>query len=115
MSQISIPHCYLPNSLVQVFDTETSFRSEFQINTLKQISEREDFAYFVTVQHGGTTNVVVNEEDCSCPFVNMWYATNGDMHCTRIGMKRILTREHIITGNDAVSLDSPVYASRTVH
>lgn len=47
-STISVPLCYLPNSLCHVFNPGSKF-SKFQAEFLKSITEIPDFAYFVSI------------------------------------------------------------------
>ncbi|MCK5015568.1 MAG: hypothetical protein KAS32_00695 [Candidatus Peribacteraceae bacterium] len=114
--KISVPFCFLPNSEAQEFDTDTSYRSEFQINELKKVSERDDFAYFVTLAHKDGHWVVYDQEkSCQCPFVIMWYDKTGQTWVGRIGRKRMLRDWHIVKSTVEpvpVELDDVVYQVR---
>lgn len=108
MSIISIPHCFLPNSKVQEIDMNTCLRSEFQINELKQISEREDFAYFVVTQDVGRECIIFPE--FKGPYIIMWYSKEGTCHYLTIGVYKILNQGFIKGEPDA--LTHVVYTSR---
>jgi len=82
--------------------------------TLKSISEREDFAYFVRIQHNNTADIVINEEECTGPFYCLWYTKDGNMHSMKIGRKRVLVGESSgASPSPPVDLDHVVYTSRT--
>ena len=112
---ITVPFCYLPNSLSQTFDLSTSTRTEFQANTLLEISQRKDFAYFITCQHERKLWLMVdNHPSCKGPCYIAWYDKAGQMHTMKVGAKKILAPEYVTTSKASiVELDSPVYKSRT--
>jgi len=96
--QIEVPYCHLPNSEVQTFDMSTCKRSLFQIQTLQDIANRDDFAHFVAVQD--TTGSFIMWPEFKGPANVMWYDKSGSLHLFRIGANRILrTLESSITPN----------------
>ncbi len=107
--QITVPFCFLPNSRTQVFDMDTCKRSLFQVNTLSEISKREDFAYFVTMLDAGTDWLM--HPDYKGPCTVTWYSKEGIAHSISLGVKRNL---NYIVGSVAhmVPLDHVVYTSR---
>jgi hypothetical protein len=107
--QITVPICYLPNSKAQVFDMDTCKRSAFQVNTLLQISQREDFAYFVVCLDGGANSIMFPE--FKGPALVIWYDKDGSMHSISLGVKRILRTIDSPQGTP-VPLDHVVYTSR---
>ena len=86
--QITIPLCSASTSMTQVFDTNTCLRTNFQINTLKEISERPEFMQFVTMEHNGIQIIVAPE--FKCKFMVTWYDNNTRMHFASVGQRRIL-------------------------
>jgi len=74
---ITVPFCFLPNSKVQVFDMDTCKRSEWQVNELLKVSQREDFAYFVIVHDSGRRLIMAPEYKSQCNI--LWYDKNGCM------------------------------------
>jgi len=113
--KITIPFCYLPNSKTQEFDTSTSFRSKFQIEQLKIVASRDDFAYFVTLMCYGEEWVVYDRDaSCKCPVHVMWYDKAGFAYTGRIGMKKFMDGYTTwIKGKSyPVPLNSVVYTSR---
>lgn len=107
----TIPFCYLPNSKTQTFTPETCKRSDFQIQQLLQVSQREDFAYFVVC---GISNPVIVAEEFECAFNIMWYDKFNNMHYARLGMRKMLgtTDWNVIKATTPpVGLDAIVYKS----
>jgi hypothetical protein len=112
MPQVSVPHCYLPNSKVQVFDVATSRATAFQIARVKEISEMPDFAYFVTLRDKGTSWILPDDEEVTKgPYSLMWYTRNGQAHCETIGQKRKWNTRSFAPSSPA-PLDSVVYSCR---
>lgn len=108
--QITVPFCNRSNSISQVFDMATCKRSAFQVNRLKEISERPEFAYFVIMQADG--GVFIAHPAYACPFAVTWYDVNGDFHAERIGRRAVLVHSDY-TGSVPVPADHIVYQSRT--
>jgi hypothetical protein len=110
---IRVPFCYLPNSKAQVFDLDTSYRSKFQAETLLKISQRDDFAYFVTLQHEGKSWLFYDQEpQCSGPCHISWYSKDGAIHSAYVGRKRIIRAYDSKPEYAPVPLDHTVYTSR---
>jgi hypothetical protein len=110
----AVPHCYLPNSKVQLFFHGESRCTEFQISRVKEISQQEDFAYFVTCQAGGVSWVIPDDEDCiPGPYSLMWYDKKGAAHCEKIGQLRTLSARSFFPSFIA-PLDGAVYKHRCV-
>lgn len=110
MTSYAIQFCYLPNSIVQNIDMKDCKRSEFQIKTLYDISQRDDFAYFVTMQDVGRTVIVAPE--FTCAFHVMWYDKAGNYHSAKIGRRKILEDYSGLSKQPAATLNSQVYYSR---
>lgn len=115
--KISVPFCFLPNSNAQEFDLETSFRSRFQIQQIKEVSERPDFAYFVCMLHENSSWIMYDREECCrCPVVVTWYDKAGQCWSGRVGMKKFMdghTTWRKVSGTyPPVPLDHCVYTSR---
>ena len=110
---VAVPFCYLSNSKAQVFDLLTTFRSKFQIETLLQISKREDFAYFVTMLHNRKQWLMYDEElKCKCACSISFFTKDGAMQVVKIGQKRILRTWDSSSNSTPVALDRVVYTSR---
>lgn len=109
-----IPFCYLPDSKSQTIDMADSavLRSEFQIQTIYNISQRDDFAYFVIC---GLTDPVILATEFKSPIHVMWYDKEGYAHAMYIGVRRMLQAECVAPPHNKpnpVPLDSIVYAVR---
>ncbi len=109
--KIIVPFCRLSNTIHQVFDMATCKRSEFQVNRLKEISERPDFAYFAIMQDVDGDFIV--HPAYACPFFNTWYDVNGDFHAERIGRRAVLFSKDY-KGNGDLPITHPVYQSRII-
>jgi hypothetical protein len=110
MLTISIPFIKNPNSKVQVF-TGRGRLSDFQILTLKKISEREDFHYFVITQFDGEEGIVYDGGK-SCPICIMYYTTKGQMVSIKLGQKKILSETLTGMETQPITKDSPAYLCR---
>jgi hypothetical protein len=108
MSKITVPYCYKANSKVQVFDMETCKRSLFQIEELKKISEREEFAYFVIF----AGNIV--HPNYHSVFNMVWYKKDGTSVCFRIGRNKYIVKPITDPIERPIAIDSEVYNSRCV-
>jgi hypothetical protein len=108
-----IPFIKDPNSKFQIFTHSRDQRlSDFQISTLKKISERKDFHYFVLLQHNQKDWIVYDGADCKPgPFLISWYNLKGQMVTIKLGQKKILSE---ITSNEQepITKDSYAYISR---
>jgi hypothetical protein len=116
-NKITIPFCYLPNSKAQVFDLETTYRSKFQIEQLKAVSERDDFAFFTTLLHERSEWIAYDREaSCKCPVTIMWYDKYGQCYAARVGMKKFMdgltTWRKVGSGNKPDPIDHVIYTSR---
>jgi len=109
MNNISIPFCHLPNSRVQVFN-ENCKRTEFQIKTLKEISNRDSFDHFVLMYNNIGYPLIV-EPNYKSKFFQLWYEKDGTFHGLFIGQKKLLNSEIIIEGKSFVPVDKnhPAY------
>lgn len=111
---ISVPLCYLPNSRAQVFDMATCKRSLTQVQTLKDVSQRPDFAYFICTMHNGQDFIA--HPDYSSTFYCTWVDRSGRYHAGHISPARGLGPNGWRAGltADPVPLDHVVYKSRCV-
>lgn len=110
---IEVPFCHLPNSKVQAFDMRTCQRSEFQVNELLKVSQRDDFAYFVVMLD--TDCEVIMHPDYHCQCHVMWYSKDGQCWFGRLGLRKFLDGEtwhKVGTGTPPVAEDHDVYKSR---
>jgi len=114
--KLTVPFCYLPNSKVQEFDMATCKRSEFQVNALLEVSQRDDFAYFVIMQDVGREIIMAPEYDDTC-FI-MWYDKEGRMYAGSLGKDDFLSGfgdswRLVSESGVPVSINDTVYLCRT--
>lgn len=107
---ITVPFCYLPNSRTQTFTSKEKV-SLFQAQTLKEISENPEFAYFVVTGFDAATRIVPYPND-ALVIGAMYYTKDGSCNYLRIGQKAILQVADPLPG-EPIPLDHCVYVSRT--
>ena len=89
-TKITIPFCFLSNSKIQTFDVDKCQRSLFQIQELKRVSERENFAYFVIMYC--EDGEVIMHPNYKGPVHIFWYTKKGQCMAGRLGRRKLLNR-----------------------
>jgi hypothetical protein len=88
---IPVAMCNDIESGCQLFDTELSFRSAFQIREVEAVSKREDFAYFRTIADNGVRFIMYDSEPmCRCPAHVSWHDKAGQMWSGYLGLESYL-------------------------
>ncbi|MGZ8924857.1 MAG: hypothetical protein ACXW2E_03130 [Nitrososphaeraceae archaeon] len=87
MSIIKIPHTK-DQTEFQLIDMKSCKRTQFQIDTLLEISKKEEFNQFVVCEDTNQLWIVFPEFEG--PFVCLWYDTSNTLHVTKIGKTKIL-------------------------
>lgn len=106
----TIRHCFLDDSLVQTIDTDSGEvrRTDHQLMALVEISERDDFAYFIT--SGGDAPVVIYPEYHGVYTVS-WCSKDGT-HST-VTLHPTNPHRYTVNGKHRpADILSPVYAAR---
>jgi hypothetical protein len=84
---IKIPHSSKQDQFQEI-DMTTCKRSQFQIDQLTSISQREEFEQFVLCQDRGQLWIVFPEFDCA--FACLWYDKSNNLHLEKIGRRKVL-------------------------
>lgn len=83
--QYSIPMCYLPNSKKQIFNPDSCLCSDFQVQQLWTVSQRDDFAYFVLLRK---ESIIDERSDGAVPV--MWYDKLNNMYYANLGTSEFI-------------------------
>ena len=83
-----VPLCRLTETKHQQFNLDTCKKTSFQINTIKEISDRENFDFFVI-----NNKDEIMPPDYKGPVYVWWYTKDNNLNVIRIGSKKILIDE----------------------
>jgi hypothetical protein len=80
---VTVPFNNTPNSPSQTFNSNTCKRSQFQVQTLLEISQHPQFAFFVT-QAMRNNQAIIVAPNYSCHFEVHFFLTSGESHMLTI-------------------------------